>query len=134
MYPSSQLRRRNRIFLVCVVTLLPMVITCSTKTYHKGVHNIWRDDSLPPFEKGYTTQSEIIEILGPPSQIIALNDQIVFYYMLERGKMNKYFLGIYNWSNEKIRFDRAIFFLDENGVLVEHAYSIESVPYEEEHG
>ena len=131
MHPDNHFRMSNRIFWACTVTLLlTLAIGCSTKTYHKGVNNIWRDDSLPPFEKGRTTQSDIINLLGPPSQVIALNDQIIFYYMHERGKLNKYFLGIYNWSIEKIRFDRAIFFFDENGILAEHSYSIESVPYE----
>jgi hypothetical protein len=103
---------------------------CTHRVSQKGVANQWRDASLPPVEKGTTTQSDVLKRFGPPSQIIALSDQVVFYYMLERSRFWSFFLAVYNRSNEKILFDRAIFFFDEKGVLVEHAYSSEQVPYE----
>jgi hypothetical protein len=123
--------RARTLLAACAAALLLIVGPgCTVKTYHKGVSNIWRDGFLPPFEIGRTPQNEIMEFLGPPSQVIALKDQTIFYYMHERVKENKYYLGIYNWSTTKVRYDRAIFFFDGNGILADYAYSIESVPYE----
>lgn len=118
------------VLLICIVAHLLMAgIGCTHRVSQKGVSNQWRDESLPPVQKGRTTQSEVLELFGPPSQVIALSDEVVFYYMLERSVFRSLFLALYNRSEEKIRYDRAIFFFDRNGVLAEYAYSREKVPY-----
>jgi len=121
----------KRIFMLFMAMCLLGVATgCTTKTSQKGVLNQWRDESIASFEEGRSTQSEILRLLGPPSQVIALSDQVIFYYMLERSRLRSYFLGIYNRSDEKVKYDRAIFFFDENEILTEYSYSAEEVPYE----
>lgn len=124
--------RRSRVFVSSLLTLLLLVaVGCASWKGEKGVVNKWRDESVPPFEKGRTTQSEVVEALGPPSQVIGLNDGVVFYYMLENTKGSGLFLLIYNTRDVSIRYDRAIFFFDENGILTDYGYSHESAPYEE---
>jgi hypothetical protein len=121
---------RRRVFVLGIAAALMMAgIGCTHRISQKGVSNEWRDDSLPPVEKGRTTQSEVLERFGPPSQVIALSDQVIFYYMLERSRFWSLFLAVYNRSEEKVRYDRAIFFFDKNGVLAEYAYSPETVNY-----
>lgn len=103
---------------------------CFQATEEKGVLNQWRDSSLPPIEKGKTTETQILELLGPPSQVMNLGDQVIFYYMMEKTEGKGGYLLIYNWNNKKIRYDRAIFFFDKNRVLKDYALSKENFEYE----
>ena len=133
MEADSYLKKCKPIFLLLTAAYLLMVgIGCTTKVSQKGVLNQWRDESMASFEEGRTTQSEILRLLGPPSQVIALSDEVIFYYMLERSRLRSFFLGIYNRSDEKVKYDRAIFFFDEDETLTEYSYSLEKVPYEKD--
>jgi hypothetical protein len=130
MGPNRYSTKCKWIWLLCIATFLMIAgIGCTHRISQKGVSNEWRDESLPPVEKGRTTQSEVLERFGPPSQVIALSDQVIFYYMLERSRFWSFFLAVYNRSEENVRYDRAIFFFDKNGVLAEYAYSREKVDY-----
>jgi hypothetical protein len=118
--------------LASVIMLLMIVGTISSASWknQQGVANKWRDESGPRIEIGKTHQTEIAKLLGPPSQIIGLDDQIIFYYLLEKKVGKGAFFILFNWSNEKVTYDRAIFFFDKNGLLNDYAYSLEKVPYE----
>ena len=98
---------------------------CATYDRSKGVRNLWRDPSVPPPVIGQTTQSDIIQVLGPPSQVIGLRNQTVFYYLKERSKGNGAIMLVYNWVKEDVTYDRAIYFFDQNGVLQDYGYSQE---------
>ena len=76
---------------------------------------------------GTTTQAEILEALGPPSQVIGLRDQTVFYYLQEQSKGRGAIFIVYNQVSEKVVYDRAIFFFDSGGVLRDYALSRESI-------
>lgn len=41
---------------------------------------------MEQFEVGITTQTDVLEMLGPPSQLIKLDDQVVFYYLAQQNK------------------------------------------------
>ena len=120
-----------RFYRIAYPLLVVLSLTaCGISTQQQGVFNKWRDSATPSFEKGITTQAEILTILGPPSQIIGINDQVVFYYMLERIKSQTAIFIVFNWTKKNINYDRAIFFFDQNGVLTEYAFSLEQIPYE----
>jgi hypothetical protein len=93
-----------------------------------GVENLWRE--VPPgvFEKGVTTQSEVLDRLGPPSQLISLQDQTVYYYLTEMTSGQGKIFIVWNQVSMKTRYDRAIFFFDVDGVLQEYALSEEQGP------
>ena len=95
---------------------------------HRYWPRAWRDPALPPLEKGRTTQSDVMRELGPPSQVIALHDQTLFYYLREQFKSDAMFLILYNQTRERITYDRAIFFFNQKGVLTDFAFSNESIP------
>ena len=63
------------------VALLAAVLTSSCASFGSvdGVDNLWREAPLDAFEKGVTTQAQVLDELGPPSQLISLRDQTVFY-------------------------------------------------------
>lgn len=112
-------------FLVAVLVL--GVAGCANYTRMRGVDNTWRDPSIPAPVIGETTQADIMDRYGPPSQIIGLEHQSVFYYLTERNKGRGTILILYNWLNEKVTYDRAIFFFDTDGVLSDYAFSREFI-------
>lgn len=116
--------------LLAIALLCLALAGCGVSKQSQGVVNLWRDASLPPFERGVTTQSEVIERLGPPSQVISLNRQVVFYYLRETVAAKGVFLLLFNYTSKHVSYDRAIFFFDQDGVLTEYGISVERLPYE----
>lgn len=111
-----------------LASLFLAVSGCVVSSTHAGVSNRWRDENVR-FEVGKTTQSEVLKRLGPPSQLIDLEDRLVFYYLLEHEDSQDAIFIVYNRSSVEIIYDRAIFFFDKNGVLTEQAVSHEALPY-----
>jgi hypothetical protein len=69
---------------------------------------------------------KIVDLLA-----INLDDQVIFYYLKERMAGQGYILLFYNRSSIETRYDRAIFFFDDDDVLTRYAYSNEALPYTE---
>jgi hypothetical protein len=95
---------------------------CAQISKKTGVENRWREQNIV-FQEGVTTQQEVLTQLGPPSQIIALPDKTVFYYLFEETKGRLLFLILYNQANTNITYDRAIFFFNNNGILETYSSS-----------
>ena len=115
-----------------VIFLLAAAAGCMSDFGYSGVDNVWRAANPPVWEVGKTTEMDVIAKLGPPSQLIGLEKETVYYYLRERRKGYGVFLLVYNWKNQNLVYDRAIFFFDKNGKLTKHSYSLEALPYEEE--
>ena len=79
---------------------------------------------------GIAAETQILELLGPPSQVMNLGDQVIFYYIMEKTEGKGGYLLAYNWNNKKVIYDRAIFFFDKNRVLKDYALSKENIEYE----
>ena len=77
-----------------------------------------------------TRQSEIADLLGPPSQVISVGENMIFYYLLEQNTGQGAFFIIYNQARERTLYDRAIFFFDQEGILTDYAYSKEKAHLE----
>ena len=119
------------LLLTIAVGMMFFLHGCATWTGEKGVENNWRNPDLPTWEIGKTTDMDVAKALGPPSQIIPLEDQIVFYYMQEQSQGRAYIFILWNKSDETIRYDRAVFFFDKKGILKKYAYSPEAFLYDE---
>lgn len=121
-------------FLLILVTagLIFVIGGCATSLEEKGAKNHWRNPELPAWKIGQTTEMDVAGKLGPPSQIIALENQIVYYYLQEQSIGKSFIFVIWNRSEKKVRYDRAIFFFDKKGVLNKFAYSPEAFPYDPE--
>jgi hypothetical protein len=100
---------------------------CVSKSSEMGVQNNWRAAAPPIFQKGSSTESDVMRGLGPPSQVIALHDQTLFYYLREQARTKAFYLLVYNQTRQRITYDRAIFFFDRQQTLTDFAYSAESV-------
>lgn len=121
---------RLPVLAALAAALLLACTGCVSKRSEMGVQNKWRDPTLPAFEKGHSTQSDVMRALGPPSQVIGLQEQTLFYYLREQSLTSAAVLIIYNNTRQQITYDRAIFFFDKQGVLTDFSYSPESVPLE----
>lgn len=95
----------------------------------QGVKNTWRAGAVT-LEVGTTTQAEVARQLGPPSQIIGLEGQTVFYYVRERSSGRGLILFVYNHIQQSIKYDRAVFFFDDQGELTSYSFSEEILPVE----
>lgn len=131
MINNSNSRLKLAVRFLPIVALGLLLFGCAVYNDQKGVKNLWRDPDLPAFVKGVTTQSEVIERLGPPSQVIGVSGQTIFYYMLEKRTGRGLILLVFNMVNQKFSYDRAIFFFDGEGVLTDYALSQEKIDYEE---
>jgi len=124
--------KRRFLYLFLAIITFFAISGCASWESQQGVRNIWRDKNLPEIQIGITSQSEVARILGPPSQVISLKKQVIFYYLLEKRKSKATFLIIYNWSQSNTTYDRAIFFFDNKGILTDFSYSLEKADYTEE--
>lgn len=103
---------------------------CANWDGYAGVSNEWRGPNVPVWEPGVTTASDVTAALGPPSQLIALHDETVFYYMREGKDGSSLMLIVWNSGTQTTEYDRAIFFFDKKGILRKYSYSPEALPYE----
>ena len=115
-----------------IAVLLLSLSACATWNEDAGVENRWRADETPQWVAGQTSASDVLEHLGPPSQIVNLRDQVIYYYLRENLSGSGYFFLIYNKSESATRYDRAVFFFDKSDVLIRYAYSNESLDHEED--
>lgn len=114
----------GRTAVLCAAVLIS---GCASYGAVDGVDNLWREVSIDQFEKGVTTQADILDQLGPPSQLINLQDQTVFYYLTQEMSGTGQIFIVWNRVSAKSSYDRAIFFFDTDGVLQEFAFSKEQI-------
>jgi hypothetical protein len=109
--------------LTAVMLALLCLTGCARFKTQKGVEARWRAPETPTFLRGVTTDAEVLEALGPPSQIINLHNGPAFYYLKEQGDGKALILILYNTTDYQVSYDRAVFFFNQAGVLQEYAYS-----------
>jgi outer membrane protein assembly factor BamE (lipoprotein component of BamABCDE complex) len=97
---------------------------CAQYENKRGVDVSWQDAVTRELVNGQSTRKEVLELLGPPSQVIALGDETVLYYLFERSTGNGLVLVVYNRMEVNTRYDRAIFFFDEQDVMTDFSTRI----------
>jgi outer membrane protein assembly factor BamE (lipoprotein component of BamABCDE complex) len=90
----------------------------------RGVEVGWQETVVENFHKGQTTRAEVLKVLGPPSQIISLEEETVLYYLYEKQEGEGAILILYNRIDIDTRYDRAVFFFNENDVLTDYAAKV----------
>lgn len=113
-----------RISLVFILALT--LSACAEYENKRGVDVTWQPAILEGLQKGVTTRQEVLKLLGPPSQLIALDEETVLYYLYERSDGEGLILVLYNRFEVDTRYDRAVFFFDENDLLSDYATHIYS--------
>lgn len=117
----------NRLLCLPLLVVLALGAACIRSERTAGVNNLWRKPGTE-FVQGVTTEQQLLDALGPPSQLIALKQYTVYYYMLEQSNDDGMITIVYNTSKESVVYDRAVFFFDENGVLHHWSKSDECLP------
>jgi outer membrane protein assembly factor BamE (lipoprotein component of BamABCDE complex) len=92
---------------------------CAQFESKRGVDVNWQSVVTEKLVTGKTTRPEVLALLGPPSQVIALDNESVLYYLFEHSEGEGLILIVYNRMRIDTRYDRAIFFFDKNDVLTE---------------
>jgi hypothetical protein len=110
------------------LALVTLLAACARYENQTGVDNTWREVDGTRFVTGETTRAELMDLLGPPSQLVNLSNGTVLYYLNERETAQGFVLIVFNALRQRTTFDRAIFFFDEAGVLTESALSDEVNP------
>jgi len=106
--------------VLCTITLQ----ACVQYESKRGVDVNWQSSVTQQLTRGESTRKDVLALLGPPSQVISMEDETVLYYLFERAKGSGLILILYNRMKIDTRYDRAIFFFDENDVLTEYSTPI----------
>ncbi len=115
----------NRMALLTTLTLCTSLLTaCAQYESKRGVEVTWQSTVTDQLTKGESTRSNVLALLGPPSQVIALDGETALYYLFEQSQGDGLILLVYNRMRVDTRYDRAIFFFDENDVLTEYSTRI----------
>ena len=115
--------------LLLIALWIPLT-GCSGSGRRVGIPNRWRSPTIQ-FQPGTTTEEDVLRRLGPPSQIVALQDRTVYFYVLEEADSFRLGMFLFAWSSLEVTYDRAVFFFDRTGRLVRHAYSPKAIDYDE---
>jgi outer membrane protein assembly factor BamE (lipoprotein component of BamABCDE complex) len=110
-----------KLTMLMAVLALSLASGCAQYSDKRGVEVSWDSDTLSSFSAGSTTRQDVLTKLGPPSQVISLGDESVLYYLFERAEGEAMILIVYNTFDVDTRYDRAVFFFDENDILTEYA-------------
>ena len=111
---------RVAFIIVCAVGAA-VLSSCAQFDSRRGVEVPLGLQAAAGFTKGETTRAEVLDLLGPPSQVIALDDETALYYLLERAQGRALLLLIFNKVDVSTRYDRAIFFFDARDRLTDYA-------------
>lgn len=94
---------------------------CAQYDNRRGVEVTWSPAAIGDLQRGATTRADVLARLGPPSQVIALGDESVLYYLNEQADGDALLLIVYNRFRVDTRYDRAIFFFDEDDLLTDYS-------------
>ena len=114
----------KKLYAIAVILVAGLLQACAQYENKRGVDVNWQSEVTAKLVNGQSTRRDVLEMLGPPSQVISLEDESVLYYLFEHSKGEGLILIVYNRMRIDTRYDRAIFFFDENDVLTDYSTHI----------
>lgn len=105
--------------LLAAAAVLCLLQACAQYENKRGVDVQWQDSIISQLTRGTSTRADVLKLLGPPSQVIALDGESALYYLFEHARGDGLILVLYNRTRIETTYDRAIFFFDDNDVLTE---------------
>jgi len=117
---------KRSLVLPALALCLSFVSGCAQYENRRGVEVNWQSEVTAKLARGTSTREEVMALLGPPSQVISLEDETALYYLFEHSRGDGVILILYNRMRIDTRYDRAIFFFDANDVLTEYATHIDT--------
>jgi len=110
--------------LISLALCTSLLGACAQFDSKRGVEVNWQAAVTDKLTKGESTRANVLALLGPPSQVIALDGETALYYLFEQSKGDGLILLVYNRMRIDTRYDRAIFFFNEHDVLTEYSTRI----------
>ena len=107
--------------LITLTVCATLLGACAQFESKRGVEVNWQDTVTNELVNGTSTRKDVLTLLGPPSQVIALGGETALYYLFEHSEGEGLILIVYNRMRINTRYDRAIFFFDEDDTLTEFA-------------
>ncbi len=114
----------KRLTLITLAAVLGLLSGCAQYDNKRGVLQEVQATDFASFTPGETSRQDVLAKLGPPSQVIALGDETVFYYLFEKSRGNGLILVVYNRFSVETNYDRAIFFFDEQDRLTDFSTQV----------
>ena len=109
------------VLLVALIGCMGLLGACAQFESKRGVEVNWQHEVTDKLTRGESTRANVLALLGPPSQVIALDGETALYYLFEQSEGEGLILILYNRMRIDTRYDRAIFFFDENDILTEYS-------------
>ncbi|MEZ5570120.1 MAG: hypothetical protein R3E54_17575 [Halioglobus sp.] len=100
---------------------LALLAGCAQYENKRGVEVSWQNSVTQGLTRGASTRKDVLDLLGPPSQVIALDDETALYYLFEHSRGEGLVLVVYNRMRIDTRYDRAIFFFDADDTLTDYS-------------
>ncbi len=97
---------------------------CAQYENRRGVEVTWEAKATSQLQPGQSSRKDVLALLGPPSQVISLEEETVLYYLFEKSQGNGLILILYNRMQIDTHFDRAIFFFDDQDILTDYSTHI----------
>ena len=76
-----------------------------------------KSDIIAMIQKGSTTKSEVVDLLGAPDRLVQLNGRDVFQYYRYDAKAGSLLLIILNFTRLSIKSDDLFIILNRDGVV-----------------
>ncbi len=112
---------KQKALLIPLTLLVALSGGCAQFESKRGVEVNWQETVTEQLVTNQSTRRDVLALLGPPSQVIALDGESALYYLFEHSEGEGLILIVYNRFRISTRYDRAIFFFDEHDVLTEYA-------------
>ena len=84
----------TRIFAIGAA--LCLLQACAQYENKRGVDVRWHESATSELTRGTSTRSDVLKLLGPPSQVIALDDESALYYLFDHARGDSLILVPYN--------------------------------------
>ncbi len=101
-------------FLLFFIPLF--LLACTIGSREVGTSKQWSFDKI---QLNITTEKQVLESFGPPSliDIKSMKERTIYYYWVEKLKNKSLYLFVYNYWNVDIKYDRAMFIFNKDGIL-----------------
>ncbi len=110
--------------MAAIALCVSLVSACAQYENRRGVDVKWQSAVTGTLVRGESTRADVLDLLGPPSQVISLDDETVLYYLFEHSEGEGLILLVYNRFSMGTGYDRAIFFFDDQDRLTDYATHI----------
>ena len=114
-----------KLFLGLLSLSLVLLTGCAQFESERGVTVNWDSSALNSFTRGVSTRADVMDKLGPPSQLVSLGDETVLYYLNESASGRGVILVVYNRFEVDANYDRAVFIFDSDDKLTDFSGWIE---------